>query len=208
MRFNVHLVDEDPHFSDALAVVVDKTSGLNVVRRFRSLTDSLINVRKYCPLVMILGNCGDTSDKINAVRLLRKHVPQVKVVVVLRDTDHSHLVKFIQAGASGAFSREANPKIITRTLRLVQKGKFGFDLPSLHAVVDVITLNHDGLLTPREQDVLQELSFGKTYQAICEQLSFTRGSLVKHISNLYGKLGVHTRVDALKKARERKYLAY
>ncbi|MCG9879108.1 MAG: response regulator transcription factor [Bacteroidia bacterium] len=146
---------------------------------------------------------------IEAAEKCSKRWPQIKVIMCTVFDDDEHLLQAIMAGAGGYLMKDESPAkihksifeiiegglpmsagIATRTLRLLKNGGKILDTQ----VVD------DFQLTDREREVLQHLSTGLSYEQIADNLYISYGTVRKHIENIYRKLQVNSRTEALNKA--------
>ena len=130
------------------------------------------------------------------------------------DNDEN-IFKAIKAGADGYFLKEVNPQelydgivetlaggagmtpsIATRTLKLLREP----------LVLDDSISKEEISLTNREIEVLEQLSKGLTYNAIAENLFLSLGTIRKHVENIYTKLHVHNKLEAIQKAKSNKLI--
>jgi len=154
-------------------------------------------------------------DGIEATRLVKTKYPQIKIIMLTVFDNDENIFNAIKAGADGYLLKEINakdlhdgitetinggaamnPSIARRTLSLLRNP---LDL-------ETETEKEDIKLTEREIDVLEQLSKGLRYQAIAENLMLSTGTIRKHIENIYRKLQVHSKVEAVQKARKNKLI--
>jgi DNA-binding NarL/FixJ family response regulator len=130
------------------------------------------------------------------------------------DNDEN-IFKSIKAGADGYFLKEVNPKelkdgiletlgggaamtpsIAMKTLKLLREPIVFEDCKPCDEVN----------LTPREIEVLEQLSKGLKYEAIAQNLFLSAGTIRKHVENIYTKLQVHNKLEAIQKAKNNKLI--
>jgi DNA-binding NarL/FixJ family response regulator len=97
---------------------------------------------------------------------------------------HSGIIETLDGGAA------MNPSIALKTLKLLRN-------PFVEGKKD----SEDIKLTNREVDVLEQLSKGLSYNAIADNLILSTGTIRKHIENIYRKLQVHNKLEAVQKAK-------
>lgn len=147
---------------------------------------------------------------IEATEIVKQKYPQIKVIMLTVFDNDENIFKSIKAGADGYLLKEVNPKdlrqgildtmgggatmtpsIALKTLRLF-RNPVDFDtVPDPDAVK----------LTAREVEVLEQLSKGLKYNLIADNLFLSVGTVRKHIENIYTKLQVHNKLEAIQKAK-------
>ena len=103
---------------------------------------------------------------------------------------HDGIIETLNGGAA------MNPSIAMKTLKLLRNP---IDIDDQEEKEDI-------KLTNREVDVLEQLSKGLSYNLIAENLILSSGTVRKHIENIYRKLQVHNKLEAVQKARKNKLI--
>ncbi|PIE87221.1 MAG: DNA-binding response regulator [Bacteroidetes bacterium] len=140
-------------------------------------TKEIINLRPDFPVVM----CSIYDDEES----IKDSILAGATGYLLKDETPASIHQAIHQALNGG--SPLNPKIARKTLRL------------LNAQAPKINLNERYGLTSRELEILELLATGKTYQQIADSLFLSQGTIRKHIENLYRKLDVNNKVDAVSK---------
>lgn len=147
---------------------------------------------------------------IEATKAVKNKFPQIKIIMLTVFDNDENIFNAIKAGADGYLLKEVNPSdlyqgivdtlnggatmtpsIALKTLKLF-RNPINFD-----AIV-----NEDEVkLTTREVEVLEQLSKGLKYNAIADNLFLSTGTVRKHVENIYTKLQVHNKLEAIQKAK-------
>jgi DNA-binding NarL/FixJ family response regulator len=152
---------------------------------------------------------------IEAVEIVKNKFPQIKIIMLTVFDNDENIFKSIKAGADGYLLKEVNPKdlhqgivetmnggatmtpsIAMKTLKLFRNPSAFESIPNLE----------EYNLTPREIEVLEQLSKGLKYNAIAENLFLSAGTIRKHVENIYTKLQVHNKLEAIQKAKNNKLI--
>ncbi|WP_242134580.1 response regulator [Aestuariivivens marinum] len=152
---------------------------------------------------------------IETTRKVKEKYPHVKIIMLTVFDDDENIFKAIQAGADGYLLKEINaqdlykgimetieggaamtPSIAMKTLKLLRNP---LDLSNKQELETV-------KLTAREIDVLEQLSKGLSYSSIADNLILSVGTVRKHIENIYSKLQVHNKLEAVQKAIRNKLI--
>ena len=147
---------------------------------------------------------------IEATAMLKQRYPQIKVIMLTVFDNDENIFRSIKAGADGYLLKDVeanelyagitetlnggaamNPSIAMKTLKLLRNP---IDISSLEERDTV-------QLSAREIDVLEQLSKGLSYTIIAENLFLSPSTVRKHIENIYKKLQVHSKIEAVQKAR-------
>ncbi len=146
---------------------------------------------------------------IEATQLLHQRYPHIKIVMLTTFDDDENIFNAIMGGASGYLLKEENSEVIIQSLKNTLEGgaamSAGIALKVLNLVRRPLNpgkVTQDFGLTPREIELLEHLKNGLTYEQIADNLFISPGTVRKHIQNIYAKLQVNNKVEALEKARQ------
>ncbi|WP_298148251.1 response regulator transcription factor [Flavobacterium sp.] len=149
---------------------------------------------------------------IQATEAVKNRFPQIKIIMLTVFDNDENIFKSIKAGADGYLLKEVNPEDLyqgicdtmqggaTMTPSIALKTLKLFRNPI--AFEDTQVSREEVSLTPREIEVLEQLSKGLKYQVIAENLFLSLGTIRKHVENIYTKLQVHNKLEAIQKAKD------
>lgn len=152
---------------------------------------------------------------IEAVEVVKQKYPQIKIIMLTVFDNDENIFNAIKAGADGYLLKEVNPKDLhqgiidtmnggaTMTPSIAMKTLKLFRNPT---AFENIPDKEEFNLTPREIEVLEQLSKGLKYNAIAENLFLSAGTIRKHVENIYTKLQVHNKLEAVQKAKDNKLI--
>lgn len=148
-------------------------------------------------------------DGIEATAQVKARYPQIKIIMLTVFDNDEHIFNAIKAGADGYLLKDVNPKElydgIVETLNggAAMNPSIAFKtLKLLRNPIDFSAKEEESIkLTPREIDVLEQLSKGLTYTVIADNLFLSPSTIRRHIENIYSKLQVHNKLEAVQKAR-------
>lgn len=152
---------------------------------------------------------------IEATEIIKNRYPQIKIIMLTVFDNDENIFHSIKAGADGYLLKEINPQelynaiketlnggaimtpsIALKTLKLFRNPAAFEDLPN----------KEEYNLTAREIEVLEQLSKGLKYNTIAENLFLSVGTIRKHVENIYTKLQVHNKLEAIQKAKTNKLI--
>ena len=153
-------------------------------------------------VLMDIGMPGLSS--FEATRQIKKNRPETKVLMLTMYDDEDYLVEGMEVGANGYVLKTADADDLSRAVRDVHDGKSVLDPAIARKLMTQLAGQADTRpiesLTPRELDVLKLAARGYTNKAIGAQLSVSDRTVQGHLANIFGKLHVATRTEAVMRA--------
>jgi two-component system response regulator NreC len=165
-------------------------------------------VEQTQPEVLLLDLSMPDLDGIEVTRAVKSRFPEVRVLVLTIHEDQGLLREAIRAGASGYILKRAAESELISAIHVLMRGDMYVD-PAMMRDLLSETVPPSGRadavveqLTPREVEVLKYIVQGYTNRQIGEELSISVRTVEGHRANLSAKLGLHSRVDLVRYARE------
>lgn len=148
-------------------------------------------------------------DGIEATEKIKARYPQIRVIMLTVFDNDENIFNAIKAGADGYLLKEVDLTALHRGILETMNGGAAMTpsiaLKSLKLLRNPITFEdrrqEEVQLTARETAVLEQLSKGLSYNLIADNLFISAGTVRKHIENIYTKLQVHNKLEAIDKAR-------
>lgn len=148
---------------------------------------------------------------IEATEIIKQKYPHIKVIILTVFDNDENIFNAIKSGADGYLLKDVDPETLHNGLVETLNGGAAMNpsiaLKTLKLLRNPIQL--DGLndkedisLSSREIDVLEQLSNGLNYNKIAENLIVSPSTVRKHIENIYKKLQVHNKIEAVQKAKK------
>ena len=142
------------------------------------------------------------------IRLARKQQPDMEIMVISVLGDEQSVVTAISAGASGFLLKDTRALDVVSSVRQLISGKSPISTSVARYIIQVVQqskppASSDGLLTEREMDILWGIAKGFTYKAVGEKLGISSNTVPTHIKNIYRKLEVNSRGEAVFEAIQR-----
>lgn len=147
---------------------------------------------------------------IEATLEIKKRYPQIKIIMLTVFDNDENIFNAIKAGADGYLLKEVDPNGLYNGIQETLSGGAAMTpsialktLKLLRNPIDFETIDNEEeiKLSSREIDVLEQLSKGLSYSVIAENLFLSPSTVRKHIENIYSKLQVHSKLEAVQKAK-------
>jgi DNA-binding NarL/FixJ family response regulator len=205
----ISIVENDKFLLNTLAMVLSKNEKLEVVGLFSKPVDALVQIPVIKPNVVLMDlNLGDHQmDGVECIARIKAANPDIMFMVLTIYEDHESVFNALAAGALGYILKSATKEKIIESIEEMFNG--GSPMSSSIARKIAMSFGHNskdqkdnkfaGLLTIREKEVIELISRGKIEKEVATELNISYKTVKAHISNIYSKLHVNTRVDALNK---------
>lgn len=147
---------------------------------------------------------------IETTQMVKQKYPQIKIIMLTTFDNDEHIFNAIKAGADGYLLKETNPQDLYNGIKETTNGGAAMNpsialktLKLLRNPTQINNIQHQEeiSLSKREVEVLEQLSKGLSYTAIADNLFLSPSTVRKHIENIYKKLQVHSKIEAVQKAK-------
>lgn len=146
---------------------------------------------------------------IETTLAVKQKYPQIKIIMLTVFDNDENIFNAIKAGADGYLLKDVNPHELFNGIVDTLNGGAAMNpsialktLKLLRNPVDFKDVSKEDInLTNREVEVLEQLSKGLSYKVIADNLFLSPSTVRKHIENIYSKLQVHSKLEAVQKAR-------
>lgn len=203
MTTRVEIVDDHFLFADALGSVIRGLEGYEVAGIAQSGAQAISIARTAQPGVILLDYHLPGYDAADLIPRLRQLSPGVRIIVLTSDTTDGTLVRGLRAGVEGYITKERALDDVLEALRTVASGG-RYLTDEQMARSQVATGEGTGeALTDRELGILRLLAQGKDNQAIADELTISTNTVRTHLQNIFSKLGVHSKLEAVTSATAR-----
>jgi len=174
---------------------------------------------QFAPDVILMDIEMPVMDGIEATREIKKRIPQQKIMMLTVMDREDRIFDAIRAGATGYLLKDEKPGRILAAIEELMEG--GAPMSSVVAIktLEMLRNQESGMekggnvespedfnLTKRETEILEKIANGLNYNQIADQLYISARTTRKHIENIYEKLHVHSKLEAVKIAQKNKWV--
>ncbi len=204
---NVAVVEDDEPIRQSLTLILDDSPGYRCTDSFSNAEDAIKGLPSNPPDVVLMDIGLPGMSGVEATRLLRESLPSTDVVMLTALDDDETLFNSLCAGATGYLIKSMPPAQLLQSIDEVYRGGSPMSASIARRVIGSFqstALPEATPLTRREREILEHLCNGENYRIIAEKLFISGHTVRAHITNIYEKLQVNSRAEAVKKAmRER-----
>lgn len=187
-------------------MLLDNSEGFTCSGAFEDGYDIVSNISSNLPDVILMDIDMPRVNGIEALKLVRKQYPSVKVLMQTIFEDEDKIFDAIMAGADGYILKKTPPLKLLEGIREVMEGGAPMTPTVAKQVLTLFNNKHtrqhqlNFKLTEREQEILRMLVKGLSYKMIATQCNISYATVNSHISHIYEKLHVGNAVEAVTKA--------
>ncbi len=204
--FLIKSTQEKLSFFDDFSIRITAVNGIDLIEK--------IEVNHNIDLILMDIEMPKMNG-IEATEIIKQKYPQIKIIMLTVFDNDENIFKSIKAGADGYLLKEVNPKDLYQGIKDTLNGGATMTpsiamktLKLFRNPIDFETVSTEEKinLTIREIEVLEQLSKGLKYDTIAKNLFLSSGTIRKHVENIYAKLQVHNKLEAIQKAKNNKLI--
>lgn len=206
MTIRILLVDDHAVVRSGLSKFLMVNKDLKLVGEASDGAEAVQMVALHKPDIVLMDLLMPGMDGIAATREIHKKYPQVKVIALTSFAEQNMVQGALQAGAVGYLQKNVTAKELGIAIHAACEGRMTLSAEAAQVLANSVAQPQipGGQLTERERDVLKCMVDGLNNNEIAERLVVSLGTVKFHISNIFHKLGVDSRVEAVKLALEQK----
>ncbi|MBZ0328237.1 MAG: response regulator transcription factor [Altibacter sp.] len=200
------IVEDDALILKSLQQVLNNAEGYSVTGTFFSAEAALENLKEHHPDVLLLDIDLPGISGIEAIPKLKKLQPELNIVMLTVHEESDLVFSALRQGAVGYLVKGSNSKYLLQGISEVFEGGAPMSPSIARQVIASFKPTKGSVLSERELEVLQKLSNGTNNKQIAQDLFVSTNTIKAHIKNIYKKLHVNSRAEAVSKAIKRGWI--
>ncbi len=204
-QIKVAIVEDQRKMREGLAAIINGTPGYRTAGQFGSMEEALARFDWDAPDIALADIGLPGMNGIEGVRRLKSRYPSLQILMLTVYADNEHIFEAICAGASGYLLKDTPPGKLLDAISELHGGGAPMSPEIARKVVQMFQRaapprDDSNQLSAREIEVLKLLADGHVYKTAAEVLSVSVDTIRFHIRNIYEKLHVHSKSEAVLKA--------
>ena len=204
MSISIAIVEDEKNYNNALKKVIDYQVDMKVIAQFFDRKKALENLPAYHPDVVMMDIQLQDMLGIDIIAKIKKDLPKTQFIMCTSFEDDEKVFNSLKAGATGYLIKGESMDKILSAIRDVYNGgapmSFLIARKVLHHFERKVASQNDcEELTRRETEIVELLSEGLLYKEIADKIFISIDTVKKHVGNIYRKLHVNNKVEAINK---------
>jgi DNA-binding NarL/FixJ family response regulator len=206
MNIRVTIFEDNTSLRRGLIALINGSDGFECAGAFGNCDNLVKNITDTKPDVVLMDIKMPGMDGIEAVRMLKSHFPEIKILMETVFEDDEKVFQSICNGAEGYILKNTPPAHILEAIQEIYEGGAPMTPSIARKVLAMFKSGTSFIkqeaynLTDRETEVLKYLVNGMSYKLIAEKCFVSQDTVSFHIKNIYKKLRVHSKSEAVSKA--------
>lgn len=205
-NIRISIIEDDETLRDGYAFLIGATEGYDVVSSYCSYDEAAKKIAIDKPDVILLDIELPGVNGIDAIPKLKKLLPNCYILILTVYESEKQIFNALANGASGYLTKNTPSTKIIESIKEVREGGGPMSINIARLVIRSFQKNQESPLSKRETQILELIGEGKSRGQIAGELFIDLETVRSHIKNIYLKLDVNSRADAIKLARQNKLI--
>ena len=213
-KIHVLIADDHSLFREGTRNLIDQERDMEVVGEASDGEETVKLVTELHPHVVLMDIAMPVLNGIEATRQIKARFPKIAVLILTAYDNDQYIVALLEAGAAGYLLKDVSGRNLINAIRAVFAGE-----AILHPSIARKVFSHFGTtsqppeesaepaeLSEREMEILRQAARGMSNQEIAEHLYLSRRTIQSHLANIFRKMDVGSRTEAVLQALRRGWL--
>ncbi|MFM7023061.1 MAG: response regulator [Flavobacteriales bacterium] len=196
------IIEDNKDIREAFTVLLNLRDDFAVVNTYSNCEDALKNISDDAPNIVLMDIDLPGMSGIEGTKIIKKDLPSANIIIITVFENGKTVFDALCAGATGYLTKNSDKDRLLGAIDEVVKGGAPMSSKIARMVVQSFQKNTNSPLTARETEILSQIAEGKSYTNIADALFISKETVKYHIKNIYIKLQVNNKADAIKRANE------
>jgi DNA-binding NarL/FixJ family response regulator len=206
MKHRVVIIEDNIPLSKGYKAILDSTTSYDVVAVYDTCEEAIANLKTDQPKIILMDIELPKMNGVQGTKKIKSINPKIDILMVTVYENSETVFDALCAGASGYITKNTTQQQLTTALDEVIDGGAPMSINIAKMVVQSFRKSTTSLLSERETEVLTLLASGKSYNSVAEAMFISVNTIRFHIKNIYEKLQVCTREEAIEKANKNRLI--
>ncbi|OOQ61523.1 response regulator transcription factor [Mucilaginibacter pedocola] len=206
MKKRIIIIEDNSKIREGFAAVIETSGEYFVAGQYDNCEEALKKLPDDRPDLVLMDIDLPGMNGIEGTMRIRKQLPDCIVLIITVLEDSQKVFQSLCAGAGGYIVKNSDIEHILQNIAEAFSGGAPMSLHIAKMVVRSFGRAQDSPLSEREREVLKGISEGKSYSKIALELFISKETVRSHIKNIYQKLAVNSKSEALKVAGNNRWL--
>jgi DNA-binding NarL/FixJ family response regulator len=204
-KIGVLIFEDNKHLRESLQLLVSSSAQFECIGAYPDTRNVIAFVSKLMPDVILMDIEMPVMNGIDATHLIKQKFPDLPILILTVFNDSERIFQSLRAGGNGYMLKNSAPDEILNAMMEVYHGGSALSPAVARKVVQFFQTGlpaeqNDYHLTPKEKELLQHLTDGKSYKMIADAMLVSLETVKSHVKNVFRKLHVSSSPEAVAKA--------
>ena len=204
-KTKILIADDHPLLREALCQVFSNQKDMEIVGQAGNGEEAIDLASQLKPDILVMDIVMPKFDGLEASRQIKKIAPNTAILILTAYDDDNYVLGLLEAGATGYLMKSAKGQDLVEAVRAVRAGESVLHPKIIEKLLkqamakpaETVELKIKGLLSDREMEMLKLLATGMSNKEIAEKLCLSLRTVKAHMSNIFTKMNVASRSEAL-----------
>lgn len=202
MTNKIVIIEDNDQIREAFTLLLNLRDDFSVVNTYSNCEDAIKNIEDDAPHIVLMDIDLPGMSGIEGTKIIKKKIPSANIIIITVFENGKTVFEALCAGATGYLTKNSDKDRLMNAIDEVIKGGAPMSSKIARLVVQSFQKNMNSPLTSRETEILSQIAEGKSYTNIADSIFISKETVKYHIKNIYIKLQVNNKADAIKKANE------
>ncbi|MBG7612985.1 response regulator transcription factor [Polaribacter sp. BAL334] len=206
MKYKVMIIEDNEPLNDIFCEIINNSDTYKIIGSYLNAENALNYFKDELPDIVLMDIELPGMNGIQCTKEIKKINPKTLVIMITVFENSKTVFDALCSGASGYLTKNTTSNKLILALNEVILGGAPMSINIAKMVVESFKKAPDSVLTERETEVITMLSQGNSYKTIALNLEISINTIKYHIKNIYDKLQVHSKEEAIREASIRKFI--
>jgi DNA-binding NarL/FixJ family response regulator len=206
IKKKVLIIEDNTDISMGFSMLINSTSTYEVISTHTSVEEAMTRLDYLIPDIILMDIDLPGMNGIEGTQIIKTKYPKIQLLIITVFENSERVFDALCAGASGYLTKNTKHSKLLEALDELCDGGAPMSTNIARMVINSFSKNAvSNPLTEKENKILQKLIEGKSYKTVAAEINLSIDTVKFHIKNIYIKLQVNSKEDAIAKARENKW---
>ncbi|WP_316807481.1 response regulator transcription factor [Pedobacter agri] len=205
-NLRISLIEDDDILRMGYESLLSDVNDFSVISSYASYDLAKKHLEQDRPDVILLDIQMPGTSGLQALPFIKKMLPQTNIIILTVFDSPELVFEALTLGAGGYLTKNSTSSKIIDAIREVSTGGGAMSTNVARIVMHSFQKNLNSPLTKRETEILDRIANGQTKSQIANDLFIDQETVRSHVKNIYIKLDVNSKADAIKTAKENRFI--
>ncbi len=204
----ISIIEDDKDYREGLETIISNSEYFKVLYCYPSAESALPHIIHNPPHIAIVDIKLPGKNGVDVISVIKQQIPDTLCMVCSFYDDNEYIFNALKNGATGYILKDSMPSEIIEALQELHQGGAPMSRFIAKKVISAFQQKQNlprlAELSERENEVLQFLATGLTVKEVSDKLALSKHTVTKHLKNIYNKLHVNNRVEAVNRLNSTK----